>query len=192
MEKKDLLKKIDDVKAKIKANSKDQHFADTLIEQLLLFKGQYDVKPIEFNLGERIRETKGDTFEIVETTQGVVFRTYSGYTLFADPKQVALYNTLMDIVEGGDAYKDLQGEEKEQIELAISAIAYCLLLPTYAFYDASFIYDTASSVVSFLQKQFEKYSSVELQDETPVENAEYEKMETELEEVKNTILKDIE
>ena len=63
------------------------------------------VEPIPFELGKMTGESfGGETFEIIKTTRGIVYKTYGGYSIFVTPNNVALYETLNDLVVNKDEY----------------------------------------------------------------------------------------
>lgn len=188
--KEELKKKLDEVKAQIKANSKDAHFADNLISDLLSLKGQLDVEPLELNVGRKIDDFKGETFEIVKTDRGVMYHEYGGYTVFTTENNNALYTTLADYVDNKDVYKELDGEEKDVYEINQSAIAYCLAIPKFAFVDVSFTYDIAEKTIEFLRKQYEEAMNAELQEETVEQDEEFKQATLAFEDLKEEIKKE--
>lgn len=182
----DINKTVKELKAKIKANSKDAHFADTLIEELLTAKARMGVEPIELNVGKRIDSWKGETFEIVKTDRGCLYHEYGGYNIFVTfDNNTALYSTLCDYVDNRRFYDTLDEEEKERYELTLQAVAYCLSVPKFCFTDAAFTFDLASMVVKFLREQYEKYIDEPLQEETIEEDKEFEQAVKAVENIKD-------
>lgn len=190
MENKELKAKLDEVVNKIKTNSKDAHFASSLLDDLLSLKGQMDVKPIDFNLGDRVDDFKGEFFEIVRTTEGAIFRTYGGLLFFVRPNLKSLYDSLVSFIDGKDEYDTMTDEEKERHDLVLTVVSYILTLPMYAFSDADFATKIATEVVAYLNKKYEEAMGEPLQEETPVENAEYEEAEKNLDEIKKELVND--
>lgn len=169
----ELTNQIKDLTAKIKANSKDAHFAETLIEQLLLAKGQLVAEPIELNVGTKISSFKGGTFEMVKTTRGVLYHEYGGYNIFVTPQNTSLYETLIDYIDSKAKYTKLEGEEKEIFEVNSTAMAYCLSVPKFCFSDAEFTYKIAKDVVEYLTTMYDKLMNEPLQEETITEDEEF-------------------
>lgn len=186
----EIKKKIDEIKAQIKANSKDAHFADTLTNELLSLKGQLDVEPLELNVGKRIDDFSGETFEIVKTDRGIMYHEFGGYTLFTTPTNEALYVMLADYVNNKGEYEKLEGEEKEIFELNLSAIAYCLTVPKFAFSNVDFTYDIAEKVIKFLNKSLEDAMNADLQEETIAEDEQFKQATLALEDIKEQIKKE--
>lgn len=178
MNKEDLKKKLEEVKAKIKANSKDAHFADSLISDLLSLKGQICVEPTAIRIDESdiVDKFEGETFVMYMTKRGdAVYHVRGGYTIIADTRQIALNRTIANCVS---IHKDMDGlteEQKEAIFLDMSATAYVLNVPMFAFSDQEFKYNMAKSVVKWLRETYEEAMSVdELQPETTDEDKVFE------------------
>ena len=184
----ELSKSLKEVKAQIKANSKDAHFAETLVDKLLAIKSEMSVEPIELNVGKRIDGWKGETFEIVKTDRGCLYHEYGGYSIFVTfDNNTALYRTLCDYVDNRRVYETLDEEEKERYELTLQAVAYCLSVPKFCFTDAEFTFDLASMVVKFLREQYEKYIDEPLQEETVKEDKEFEQAVKAVENIKEIV-----
>ena len=184
----ELSKSLKEVKAQIKANSKDAHFAETLVDKLLAIKSEMSVEPIELNVGKRIDGWKGETFEIVKTDRGCLYHEYGGYSIFVTfDNNTALYRTLCDYVDNRRTYETLDEEEKERYELTLQAVAYCLSVPKFCFTDAEFTFDLASMVVKFLREQYEKYIDEPLQEETVKEDKEFEQAVKAVENIKDIV-----
>lgn len=184
MDKKILKERLDDLVKQIKVNSKDAHFADKLIGDLLSVKGQMGVEPIALDCGKEVDEWKGETFRITITDRGVLYHEYGGYSVFVTPNNVALYDVLADLVENKDEYAELEGEKKENFESLLAIIAYNLSLPRIAFLDKDFPQEIAVKTMEFLRKMFDDLTNKELQDETPKEDAEFKEATLALEELK--------
>lgn len=174
-ERKELLEKLEDLRKKICVNSKDVHFAESLIDEMLSIKGILAIRPTELNVGKTLNEWKSKTFSIVKTDRGVLYNEYGHFAIFVDP-QLGLYSLLTEIVENKEGIETLSSEAKEQYELALSAIAYCLGIPKLIASDSEFMFKMATMVINYLQEKQEEILNAELQDETPVENAEFEQV----------------
>lgn len=190
MDKKELQKKLNDIKTQIKANSKDVHFAETLIEELITTKSKIGVEPIELNVGKKIDSFSGETFELVKTNRGILYNEFGHYAIFVEPTQRALYETLLDFIEHKDEFYELKGEEKEQFDLHLSAIGYCLSLPKFVFSDPAFTYTTASNVVQFLKSQYEQLMNEPLQEEMIEQDRGFEEATLAIENIKEELKKE--
>lgn len=149
----------------IKTNSKDAHYADKLLADLLSVKGQLMIEPIELDCGTKEDEWETDTYRVTLTNRGALYHEKGGYSIFVTPTMKSLYDTLADIVVNKDKYANLEGEEKESYETALSAVAYCLALPKFVFSDGDFTYKIATMVVEFIKKEYDRLMNEELQEE---------------------------
>lgn len=173
MNKEILKEQLNDVKKQLRANAKDAHFFDNLIDKALSLKGQMSVEPIALDCGTEVDEWVGETFRITLTNKGVLYHEYGGYSVFVTPNNVALYSALEDLVTNRKQYEKLEGEEKENFDSILAIIAYNLSLPRISFMDREFPQEIAVRTMEFIQKKCEELMSEELQEETPKEDAEF-------------------
>lgn len=190
MDKKILKERLDDLVKQIKVNSKDAHFADKLIGDLLSVKGQMGVEPIALDCGKEVDEWRGETFRITLTDRGVLYHEYGGYSVFVTPNNIALYDVLADLVENKEEYAELEDEKKENFESLLAIIAYNVSLPRIAFMDKDFPQEIALKTIEFLRKMYDDLMNKELQDETPKEDAEFKEATLALEDLKKEAVKD--
>lgn len=186
MDKKILKERLDELVKQIKVNSKDAHFADKLIGDLLSIKGQMSIDPIALDCGKEVDEWKGQTFRITLTDKGVLYHEYGGYSVFVTPNNEALYDVLSDLVVNKDEYAELEGEKKENFESLLTIIAYNVSLPRIAFLDKDFPQEIAIKTMEFLRKMYDDLMDKELQDETPTEDAEFKEATLALEDLKES------
>lgn len=190
MDKKVLKERLDELVRQIKINSKDAHFADKLIGDLLSVKGQMGVEPIALDCGREEDEWRGETFRITLTNKGVLYHEYGGYSVFVTPNNAALYEVLSDLVINKDEYAELDGEKKANFEALLAIITYNVSLPRIAFLDKDFPQEIAMKTMEFLRKTYEDLMNKELQDETPKEDAEFKETTLALEDLKKEAAKD--
>lgn len=184
MDKKVLKERLDELVRQIKLNSKDAHFADKLIGDLLSVKGQMGIEPIALDCGKEVDEWRGETFRITLTDKGVLYHEYGGYSVFVTPNNVALYDVLSDLVINKEEYAELEGESKENFESLLTIIAYNVSLPRVSFLDKDFPQEIAIKTIEFLRKMYDDLMNKELQDETPQEDAEFKEATLALEDLK--------
>jgi hypothetical protein len=188
MDKQELKEKLNDVVAKIKVNSKDQHYADTLVKQLLSLKGQIDVEPTLIHLpsDDIVQKMESDTFRIAILKSGeVVYHLKGGMDIVVQPKAHSLYEFLTGIVSIQDELEKLSDEERNLILQDVTASTYVLNIPFIAFGDLDFKYKLANDVIDYLVSLQDKYvDNAELQDETPDKNNLFEEAVMALEELK--------
>ena len=145
------------------------------------------VEPILLDCGKDIKYWKGQTFELVKSNKGILYHVYGGFNIFVTPNNVALYETLDDLIENQETYNKLTGQEREDFDLHLSALTYVLNVPLFAFSNAEFTYDIATKVIQFLQKTYDDAITQPLQEETIQEDQEFKDAVLGLEEVKEAL-----
>lgn len=168
-----LRQKLEETKAKIKSNSKDAHFADSLISDLLSIKGQLEHKPTLVHIAEEdvVDRFDGQHFEMCVTKDGTaVYRTRGGYTIVADYGLTNLNGTIRNFITLSKNEVTYSADEMESILLELDANAHVLNIPMIAFSDLNYKFELAKMAISFLRGTYEKAMQSPLQDETPDEN----------------------
>lgn len=188
MDKKVLKERLNNLVAQIKLNSKDAHFADKLIGDLLSVKGQMMVEPLVLDCGKEEAEWSGDTFRVTLTNKGVLYHEYGGYSVFVTPNNEDLYSVLADLVVNKDDYAELEGEQKENFESLLTVIAYNLSLPRISFMDKNFPQEIAVKTMEFLRNMYKRLMNTELQEETVEEDNQFKEATLALESLKETAL----
>lgn len=169
--------KLEETKAKLKANSKDAHFADTLISDLLSLKGQIDHKPTlaYIAIDDIDQELNGDTFTMAILKDGsVVYKVYGGYTVIADPRVTGLNETIRNYIRVANGDIEIQDAEKEDVEVALEAMRYVLSAPMYAFSSDDIMYTIATDIVRWINATAEAILNQDLADEDAQANIEFE------------------
>lgn len=164
---------MEETKAKLKANSKDAHFADALISDLLSIKGQLEHQPTLVHIAEDdiVDRFDGAHFEMCVTNDGTaVYRTRGGYTIVADYALTSLNNTIRNFISLSKNDVKLSDDELEAVLLDLDANAHVLNIPMLAFSDIDFKFELAKMVINFLRETYDKAMEAPLQDETPEEN----------------------
>ena len=188
MERSELKEKLSELKKKIKANSKEAKFATQLVEELLLTQRMIDKEPLHtYDLGAEIDRLEGQTFYIAKHEKGALYHVYNSFDLVVQPSQLALYETLVSLVENKEANAKLVGEEKENFENYMSVVSYVLSTPAYALSDAELSVEIATVIVKHLNKVYEKLMNQPLQEETPKEDQEFKEATLAVEEVKEAL-----
>ena len=133
------------------------------------------VEPIVLDCGKAIegKVFKGETFELSKTNKGICYHIFGGYSIFVTQNNIALYETLDDLIENQETYNKLTGQEREDFDLHLSALTYVLDVPLFAFSSAEFTYEIADKVVKFLQKTYDDAMAQPLQEETVFEDQEF-------------------
>ena len=142
------------------------------------------------NLGKELGRFEGETFYIAEHEFGAVYHVYNSMTLAVSSTQTACYETLVDYVRNKDVYAKLEGEEKENFELTLSAISYVLSLPLFTFSSAELTFDLATLIIKHLQKALDNAFNMALQEETKEEDKQFQEAVEGLEAIKKEIAND--
>ena len=188
MERSELKEKLSELKKKIKANSKEAKFATQLVEELLLTQRMIDKEPLHtYDLGAEIDRLEGQTFYIAKHEKGALYHVYNSYDLVVQPSQLALYETLVSLVENKEANAKLVGEEKENFENYMNIVSYVLSVPAYALGDGKLSVEIATLVVKHMNETYEKLMNQPLQEETPKEDQEFKEATRAVEEVKEAL-----
>lgn len=180
MEKQELKNKIEEVVNKIKTNSKDAKFADSLVDKLLSLKGQLDVEPMRLCIPEKdvIKEYDNDSIRFVRCKGGILFQTKGGFSVFVSPRMSGLYQHLEILLDMKDKYDELSEEQKKTYEVLYLATTQILQLSIFATCDDEFFFGISEDIIKRFQTMTEKAINAELHEETHKENAEFEnKME---------------
>ena len=150
------------------------------------------VEPIVLDCGKAIegKVFKGQTFELTKTNKGICYHCFGGYSIFVTHNNIALYETLNDLIENQETYNKLTGQERDDFDLHLSALTYVLDVPLFAFSSAEFTYEIAVNVVKFLQKTYDDAMAQPLQEEAVQEDQEFKDAVLGLEEVKEALKED--
>lgn len=147
------------------------------------------VEPILLDCGKAIEAKvfKGETFELTKTNKGILYHVFGGYSIFVTPNNIALYETLDDLIEHQESYNKFEGKEREDFDLNLSAISYVLDIPLFAFSSAELTFDLATKVIQFLQKTYDEAMQKPLQEETVQEDQEFKDAVLGMENVKEAL-----
>lgn len=173
MEKSELKQKLEETKSKIKTNSKDAHFADTLITELLGIDAKLKKSDMENSviLGDVEKEYDGGNFKITAFRDGsIMYHTTGGYTLIGDYRLVGLNTVLRDFIDKMSDTSWGNTVNRENIELDLSANTYILNIPMFAFSDAQLKFELATKVIEYLNNLYKTATETELTEENIEDN----------------------
>jgi hypothetical protein len=188
MERSELKEKLSELKKKIKANSKEAKFATQLVEELLLTQRMIDKEPLHtYDLGAEIDRLEGQTFYIAKHEKGALYHVYNSFDLVVQPSQLALYETLVFLVENKEENAKLVGEEKENFERYMNIVSYILAVPAYALGDGKLSVEIATLVVKHMNETYKRLMNQPLQEETPKEDQEFKEATLAVEELKEAL-----
>ena len=150
-----LQQKLKEVKAKIKTNSKDAHFADALIDELVGLQKQADVEPVELIVPCAEVEHAyqiDDVTTLVKTPKGYLYK-HGGLSYVWVPFGL---NTLWQTMNELD---EILGKEErtEEEDVTIAMINRMMQWHTVAFYDAETLIDSANASVKILNDSLARY-----------------------------------
>lgn len=180
--------KIKEIESAIIENSTDSELAKSLLDELLSLKGQYDVEPTRLHIPEKdvIKEYDNDSIRIIKCKGCIVWQYKGGVSFIVKPTMRGLYEYIDGLLSMKDKYNELSEDEKNMYDAAYFGMSLILQSPMFAVADEEFFVDFVHFVCDGVKKVSDKLLNQPLQEETPIENAEFEtKME-----VANELLKD--
>lgn len=191
MDKKILKERLNDVKKQLRTNAKDVHFFDKLIDEALSLKGQLGVEALAcgFTQEEVIDTIEEDTYRIIAGTNASAYQVKGGFTIIAN-HNIGLGQLLAHIVQDNKQAMKLEGDDKDNYESFLSALAYALNIPMLVATDQEFMFNMATETITYLHKKMEEALEAPLQEETPIENAEFEASAKSIENLKEELKKE--
>lgn len=174
-DKKELREKLDELKNLIKTNSKDAHYAETLISDLLSVYGQLKHEPtlVHVPLKDIEKEADGETFIMATTKDGkAIYHTRGGYTVIADSNYSSLFYTIYNLIDYINGSVELDEETSEILKGDTIATSYILSMPIFVMDDFEYKVQLFDNLVGYLNNKVAE-SEQELQEETPQENREF-------------------
>lgn len=155
MAEKQLQERLKEVKAKIKANSKDAHFAEALIEELVGLQKQADIEPVELIVPcAEVEHTYqiDDVTTLVKTAKGYLYKHGSLTYIWIPFGLNTLWQTMNE-------FEDLLAKEErtKEEDIMISMVNRMLQWHTVAFADAESLIDSAQTSVNILNAAIRRY-----------------------------------
>lgn len=173
MEKSELKQKLEETKLKIKTNSKDAHFADILITEMLDIDAKLKKADMENSviLGDIEKEYDGGNFKITAFRDGsIMYHTTGGYTVIGDYRLVGLNTVLRDFIDKMSDTSWANTVNRENTELDLSANTYILNIPMFAFSDAQLKFELATKVIEYLNNLYKTATEAEPTEENIEDN----------------------
>ena len=176
MKAKDFSKTKNQIIERIKTNSKDAHYAQTLVDELLSIKGQMDVEPMLYSVPVKdvIKEYDYGNFSIVLCKSCIVWHHKGGFDFRVEPRMKALYEYVSDICKMKDNYDELSDDEKTAYNGMLFGMSLVAQLPMFVCVDEELFFDVVNVVMDGLKRMDSYVNNADVQDETPEENAEFE------------------
>lgn len=174
----DIDSKLEEVKSQIKANSKDAHFAEALIEELLSLKGQKDHQPMYLCVPEKevVKTYDFGAFSISNCKGGILFHAKGGLDTYVTPRMRALYDHLALLVSMKEEYAELSEESLKAYNTLFATITTLLMTPIMAPITAKGLVDTSNAVVEIFDREAKILANQPLMEEDYHANAEFDNM----------------
>ena len=172
--------KIQDIKQVILANSQDSEYVSNKIDELLSLKGQLDIEPtiVHIPLANVIQEYDNGHLRIIRCKDCIIWQNKGGFSFIVKPTMIALYEFFDGLLLMKAKYEELTDEEKQYYDTAYFGLSLILQAPLFAVADDEFFVELATFIGEGVKKASDKLLNQPLQEETPIENAEFEtKME---------------
>lgn len=123
----------------------------------------------------QVRETLDfESFSIIDTEVGIIFHVKGGYDVFVQPRMASLYQHLRILIDNKHRYEGLSDKEKQIFDAVFSATVTNLEIPLFMACNDVYLFDIAEKALACLNKAADEALNAPLQEETPIENAEFE------------------
>ena len=175
------------VKDQIKMNSKDAHFADKLIADLLSLQKQKDQQPMYLCVPESevVKTYDFGSFSISNCKGGILFHTKGGYNVYTTPRVKVLYEHLELLLSMKENYDTLTEEGRKSYDNLFLMLNAILMAPIMAPITAQGLVDTANAIVEIFDREAKTLANQPLLDDDALANAEFDNMISATEELKN-------
>lgn len=171
----DIGAKIKEVKSQIKANSKDAHFADALIKELLSLKGQSDHQPMYLCVPESevVKTYDFESFSISNCKGGILFHEKGGLDTYVTPRMKSLYEHLALLLAMKENYDELDEEGRKSYTTLFSTITTVLMAPIMAPITIKGLVDSSNALVEIFDREAKFLANQPLMEEDYHANAEF-------------------
>ena len=166
------------------AISKDAHFAESLIEDILSLKAQMCIEATELYVREK------DVIEVLDfdsvcfkiCTTGILFHAKSGYTTWIEPRCRALFGEIVEMLKAKkeilalseEERKNFDAEELDMREQFFNAWVHTLEMPVAASVSPKILFDTATAFLKSFREETDRMLNQQLHEENVqdlIENA---------------------
>ena len=170
-----LKKKLQEKTKQLTAISKDAHFAESLIEDILKLKAQMCVEATELYVREK------DVIEVLDfdsvcfkiCTTGILFHAKSGYTTWIEPRCRALFGEIVEMLKAkkeilalsDEERKNFDAEELDMREQLFNAWVHTLQMPVAASVSPKILFDTASAFLKSFREETDRMLKQPLHEE---------------------------
>ena len=168
-------KKLLEKTKQLTAISKDPHFAESLIEEILSLKAQMCVEATELYVREKdvIEVLDFDSVCFKVCTTGILFHAKSGYPTWIEPRCRALFGEIVEMLKakkeiltlGEEERKNLDAEELEMKEQFFNAWVHTLEMPVAASISPKILFDTATAFLKSFREETDRMINQPLHEE---------------------------
>ena len=151
---------MEETKAKLKANSKDAHFADGLIDELSSIIGQLKHEPTiaHYPVSEVKATHDGKHYEMHLMTDGtIVYHAFGGITVAISPNMVFANATLLNFFPEYATATD--GIADDTLAALNDMNGWILSLPAFVFSDHELYADICHALYAWDDRELEKLSN---------------------------------
>ena len=157
------------------AISKDPHFAESLIEEILSIKAQMCVEATELYVREKdvIEVLDFDSVCFKVCTTGILFHAKSGYTTWIEPRCRSLFGEIVEMLKSKkeilalskEERKNFDAEELNMREQFFNAWVHTMEMPVAASISPKILFDTASAFLKSFREETDRMLNQPLNEE---------------------------
>ena len=170
-----LQKKLLEKTKQLVAISKDAHFAESLIEDILNLKAQMCIEATELYVREKdvIEVLDFDSVCFKVCTTGILFHAKSGYTTWIEPRCRALFGEIVEMLKAKkeilalseEERKNFDAEELDMREQFFNAWVHTLEMPVAASVSPKILFDTATAFLKSFREETDRMLKQPLHEE---------------------------
>ena len=170
-----LQKKLLEKTKQLTAISKDPHFAESLIEDILSLKAQMCVEATELYVREKdvIEVLDFDSVCFKVCTTGILFHAKSGYTTWIEPRCRALFGEIVEMLKAKkenlalseEERKNFDAEELDMREQFFNAWVHTLEMPVAASVSPKILFETATAFLKSFREETDRMPKQPLHEE---------------------------
>ena len=170
-----LQKKLLEKTKQLVAISKDAHFAESLIEDILSLKAQMCIEATELYVREKdvIEVLDFDSVCFKVCTTGILFHAKSGYTTWIEPRCRALFGEIVEMLKAKkenlalseEERKNFDAEELDMREQFFNAWVHTLEMPVAASVSPKILFETATAFLKSFREETDRMLKQPLHEE---------------------------
>lgn len=176
MDKNNIKERIDGIKQDILVDSRDSKAMSNKLDELLSLKGQLDIEPtiVHIPLANVIKEYDNGHLRIIRCKDCIIWQNKGGFSFIVRPTMMALYECLDGLLLMKNRYEELTDDEKQYYDTAYFGLSLIIQSPLFAVADSEFFADLVEFIANGISKVSDKLMNKPLQEETPIDDAEFE------------------